>query len=113
MYGSFTVGTASTSAPPPAAAPTRVVLTLTARTITLTTPAGKPVRALPAGAVVISVRDRSGTRGIRVRGAGISRSTGAGFTGTVTWSGKLTAGTLTFAGTGATPALRGGRVTVG
>jgi hypothetical protein len=112
MHGSFTVGSVSAGSPPPkAAAPARALLTLTGRAITLTTPVGKPLKALPAGAVVISVRDRSATRGLQLRGAGLSKSTGVGFTGTVTWRGKLKAGTLTFASTGAKPASRG-RVTV-
>lgn len=114
MADSFTVGTApsESSPPPPAPAPTRLVLSLTGTTIGFTTPAGKAVKALPAGSAVITVRDRSAARGAKLSGAGVSRSTTARFVGTVVWKVKLSAGTLAFASTTKKPLLRGGRVTV-
>ncbi len=116
MADSFTVGTPppGSSTPPPASAPapTRLVLSLTGTTIGFTTPAGKAVKALPAGSAVITVRDRSAARGAKLSGAGVSRSTTARFVGTVVWKVKLSAGTLVFASNTKKPLLRGGRVTV-
>ena len=96
----------------PATSPTRLVLTLTGSTIGFTTPAGKAVKALPAGSAVITVRDRSAARGAQLSGAGVSRSTTARFVGTVVWKVKLSAGTLVFASNAKKPLLRGGRVKV-
>ena len=80
--------------------------------IGLTTPAGKPVKTVSAGAAVITVRDRSATRGLRLTGAGVNRSTGARFVGTVVWEVKLSAGTLVYTSDARKPALQGGRVAV-
>jgi hypothetical protein len=88
---------------------TKLVLTVTGQKITLTTPAGKKVTTLPVGAVSITVKDRSAARGVTLRGAGITKSTGTKFVGTVTWKGKLASGTLVFTGT---PKLAGGKVLV-
>jgi hypothetical protein len=119
MAGLFTVGT-----PPPATTPppsgggggggtttatTKLVLTVTGGAVTLRTPAGKKVTSLRSGPASISVRDRSSTRGVVLRGAGASKSTTAAFVGTVTWKVTLSSGTLTFAGK---PALAGGKVKV-
>jgi hypothetical protein len=113
MTGTFTVGTTPVgSPPPPAAAPIRLVLTLTSRAVGLTTPAGKPVKALPAGPVVITVRDRSATRGIRLRGAGVNRTTGVPFVGTLTWKVRLSSGTLVYTSDARKPVLRGGTAVV-
>ncbi len=115
MTGSFTVGTPPPEAPPkppPAKAPVQLVLTVTAKVIGLSTPAGRPVKALTPGSAVITVRDRSAARGIRLTGAGVSRSTGVRFVGTVTWRVKLSAGSLVYASDARKPVLRGGRVTV-
>ena len=111
MTGTFTVG-AQAAEPPPAPAATRLVLTVTAKAVTLTTPVGKRVTALPAGQAVITVRDRSATRGLRLRGAGVSRTTGTGFVGTLNWTVKLTAGTLLYTSDARKPLLPGGRVAV-
>jgi hypothetical protein len=89
---------------------TKLVLTVTGQKITLTTPAGKKVTKLPVGVVSITVKDRSATRGVKLRGAGITKSTTTKFVGTVVWKGKLASGTLLFAGT---PTLAGGKVLVG
>ena len=111
MTGTFTAGTPP-PAPPPARPPVRLVLTVTAQAIGLATPAGKPVKALTAGAAVITVRDRSAVRGVRLAGAGVSRSTTAKFVGTATWKVKLSAGTLVYGSDTRKPVLKGGRVPV-
>jgi len=61
---------------------------------------------------VITVRDRSATRGLRLNGAGVNRSTGVGFVGIVIWNVKLSAGTLVYTSDARKPLLRGGRVAV-
>jgi len=111
MVGTFTVGAQATE-PPPAPAPRRLVLTVTSKAVTLTTPAGKRVGALAVGPAVITVRDRSATRGARLRGAGVSRTTGISFVGTLTWTVKLSAGTLLYTSDARKPLLPGGRVAV-
>lgn len=111
MNGSFTVG--EVVAPPPAAKPpVRLDLTVTSKVVSLTTPAGKPVKALARGQAVITVRDRSAARGVRLAGAGVSRSTTVKFVGTVTWKVKLSAGTLVYGSDVRKPVLKGGRVPV-
>jgi len=110
MTGTFTAGTPPP--PPPAKPPVRLVLTVTAQAVGLATPAGKPVKALTAGAAVITVRDRSATRGLRLNGAGVNRSTGVSFVGTVIWKVKLSTGTLVYTSDARKPLLRGGRVAV-
>jgi hypothetical protein len=118
MKGTFTVGTAPPSTPPPANPPppttgtTRLVLTVTSQAVTLKTPAGKPVKALKAGRAAITVRDRSATRGVKLSGAGVSKSTGVTFVGSATWNVRLTKGTLVYASDARKPVLRGGRVPV-
>ena len=120
MEGSFTVGTppaepTPTPKPTPTptpAAPTKLVLTLTGKAVTLTTPGGARVRTVKVGPATITVRDRSGTRGVRLRGAGVNKVTGIGFIGTQTWAVKLTAGGLTATTVGAKPALVIARVPV-
>jgi len=111
MNGSFTVGEVIT---PPSAAkpPVRLNLTVTSKFVSLTTPTGKSVTALAAGQAVITVRDRSTVRGVRLAGAGVSRSTAVKFVGTVTWTVKLSAGTLVYGSDARKPVLKGGRVPV-
>ena len=111
MTQSFAVETAPPP-PTPATAPVRLVLAVTVRAIGLVTPAGKPLRALTAGPTAITVRDRSATLGLRLNGAGVNRSTGVRFVGTVIWKVKLSAGTLVYTSDARKPLLRGGRVAV-
>jgi len=111
MVGTFTVGTPPV-APPVTTAPTRLVLTVTGTAVTLATPAGKPVKALTTGQAVITVRDRSAARGVRLAGAGVSRSTTVKFVGTATWKVNLAAGTLVYGSDPRKPVLKGGRVPV-
>jgi hypothetical protein len=120
MKSTFTVGTAPPSTPPPAnpppppttGTPTRLVLTVTSRAVTLRTAAGKAVKTLKTGRAVIAVRDRSATRGVKLSGAGVSKATGVKFVGTATWNVKLAKGTLVYASDARKPVLRGGRVPV-
>ncbi len=116
MTGSFTAGTVPSETPPqpppPAKTPVQLVLTVAAKAIGLSTSGGRPVKALKAGSAVITVRDRSATRGARLTGLGVSRSTGVRFVGTVTWRVKLVAGALVYASDARKPVLRGGRITV-
>jgi len=110
MTGTLTVG-AVQPAPTPKPAVQRLVLTLTAKAVTLTK-AGARVSSLGTGTAVVTVRDRSATRGVKLRGPGVSKATGIGFVGTQTWNVKLGAGTLTLTTVGKRPALAGPRVTV-
>ncbi len=115
MSASFTAGTAPPeppSKPPPTRPPVQLVLTLMGKGVGLATLAGRPVKALTTGSAVITVRDRSSTRAIRLTGAGVNRSTGIRFVGTTTWRVKLVAGTLVYASDPRKPVLRGGRATV-
>ena len=86
MKGTFTVGNAPPPTTPPprhrAATTTKLVLTVTSQAVTLKTPAGKAVKALKAGEPSIAVRDRSATRGVKLSGAGVSKTTGVKFVGT-------------------------------
>jgi hypothetical protein len=116
MSDSFTVGTpppdptpTPTPNPTPKPSATRLVLTVTGSAVKLTTSAGKVVKTLKKGSAVITVHDRSATRGGKLSGAGVSKSTNAAYVGTVTWKVTLKAGTLVYAGT---PALAGGKVKV-
>jgi len=110
ITGTLIVGTSPPVAPP--ATTTRLVLTVTAKALALTTPAGKAVKALPKGPAVITVRDRSARRGVRLSGAGVSRTTGVRFVGTVKWAVELSTGALVYASDPRKPVLRGGRVPV-
>ena len=61
---------------------------------------------------MISARDQSAVRGIRLSGAGVSKTTGVKFVGTTTWTVNLKKGTLVYASDARAPVLRGGRVPV-
>jgi len=115
MKGTFSVGTPPPPTPPatpPPSQTTKLVLTVTSQAVTLKTAAGKAVRALKAGKAVISARDQSAVRGIRLSGAGVSKTTGVKFVGTTTWTVDLKKGTLVYASDARAPVLRGGRVPV-
>jgi plastocyanin len=115
MKGSFAVGTATTPPPPPPPPPSpppppppsgqapsapigsRLVLTGgPGAVLSLKTVAGKPVKRLRPGAYRVTARDRSATRGLRLRGAGAQRATTAAFVGTTIWKVTLRKGTLTY-----------------
>jgi hypothetical protein len=96
MKGSFTVGAVTT--PPP---PVKLAASLSAASKSTLGPLG----GLSAGKAVITVRDRSTKDGFRLAGPGVTRSTGATFTGTATWTVTLRAGTYSF-GSARLPKLR-------
>ena len=103
MRGTFTVGTATL--PPPA---TRLTASVGPRlTISLRNAAGARVTMLPAGAYVITVRDRSRAHNFVLSGPGLRRATRARFTGTVTWRVTLRAGTYRFFSASNARRLRG------
>jgi len=117
MSGEFTVGTppadpTPSPKPPAASSAAKLVLKLTPTAITLTTSAGAPVKTLPAGAAVITVRDLSKSGGVKLRGAGVAKSTTAAFVGTVTWRVSLSSGTLVYSSDVRKASLAGGRVKV-
>ena len=109
MRGAFDVGAAPPPPPPPPPPPTptprpapsakvgaRLALTVgPGFTISLRTLAGKRVTVLRPGAYTIVASDRSANHNARLRGAGVSRTTGVGFVGTKTWRVVLRNGTLT------------------
>ncbi len=116
MTGSFAVGNAPPPPPPPpppsptpppppsptppppsAAVGATVVLTGgPGAVLTLKTRAGKTVLRLRPGSYTFTVRDRAATRGLRLRGAGVTRATTATFVGTKVWKVTLRKGTLTY-----------------
>ena len=75
---------------PPTTAPKRLAARVTATRVSLT-----PTRATP-GAYVLSVDDRSPTRGFRIVGPGLDRRTGASYVGKKSWTLRLRAGTYRF-----------------
>jgi plastocyanin len=98
MKGEFAVGTATlptttTTAPsPPPAAATALTAGISASgRVDL-----RPTGGLSAGRFKLTITDRSRTDGFRLSGPGFSKSTGAAFTGKVTWTLALKAGTYTF-----------------
>jgi hypothetical protein len=94
MNGSFTV----TAAPPPTATTKSLTAKVDARTASLSQKTAAP------GRYWITVNDRSKTRNFHLAGPGVNRSTGKAFTGRVTWTVQLRAGTYRF---GADPRLTG------
>jgi len=94
MNGSFTV----TDAPPPTATTKSLTAKVDARTAALSQKTAAP------GRYRITVNDRSKTRNFHLAGPGVNKSTGKAFTGRVTWTVQLRAGTYRF---GADPRLTG------
>jgi hypothetical protein len=88
MKGSFTVGAVAT--PPPAA--TKLAASFGPGSAF----ALAPRTGVKAGKATITVRDRSKSDGFRLSGPGVNKTTGAAFTGTVTWRVTLTAGRYSF-----------------
>ncbi len=78
--------------PGTAATPKLVSTVGPGETITLRTAAGAPVRSLRAGIYTVVVNDRSDEHNFRISGPGVSKATGVGSTGTVTWKVKLVRG---------------------
>jgi hypothetical protein len=67
-----------------------------ANVLSLKTKAGRLVKRLRPGGYTVTARDRSATRGLRLRGAGAARATTTAFVGTTTWKVKLRKGTLVY-----------------
>ena len=86
MNGQFSVAAPN----PQPNAPSRLTARVTGSRITLA-----PTR-VAAGLYVLTVSDRSTSRGFRLVGPGIVRKTGASYTGTKTWRLSLRAGTYRF-----------------
>ncbi len=111
MRGTFDVGAGPPPPPPPPPpAPTPMRLNASigpGAAISLRTLTGARVRALEAGAYVITVRDRSTLHNFRFTGAGANRRTGIAQTGTFTWRLRLTPGKLVFLSDTSPVKLRG------
>ena len=78
--------------PGTAATPKLVAAVGPGETITLRTAAGAPVRSLRAGVYTVVVKDSSDEHNFRIVGPGVSKATGVGSTGMVTWRVKLLRG---------------------
>jgi hypothetical protein len=89
MRGVFTVG--SVTAPPPGK--------LSASISRGSKIALGPLDSVSSGTYVITVSDRSTKDGFRLSGPGVTRSTGARFTGSVRWTVTLRVGTYEFGST--------------
>jgi hypothetical protein len=89
MNGQFSVAAAPTPPPPPTP-PKRLAASVTARRVSLA-----PTR-VEAGRYLLTVADRSTSRGFRLVGAGIDRRTGIAYTGTRSWTLRLRSGTYRF-----------------
>jgi plastocyanin len=98
MHGSFTVGTAPATNPPPPAASKKLFLTAgPGYAITLKTAAGKTAKSVKLGTYTVVVRDRSTIHNAHLVAPGFDRRTTVPFVGTKTWKVKLAkTGTLRF-----------------
>ena len=90
--GAALVAALALALPGNAATPKLVATVGPNETISLRTAAGAPVRNLRAGIYTITVRDRSDEHNFRISGPGVSKATGVGSTGTVTWKVRLARG---------------------
>jgi hypothetical protein len=86
MFGRLTV----LSGKPVQTPPRRLTATVTSRRVAVA-----PRRVAP-GRFVVTVRDRSASRGFHLVGPAIDRRTGKAFTGTATWRLRLRTGTYRF-----------------
>jgi len=97
MKGSFTVG--SVTAPPPKPKPKalpKLVGSVGASSISLTTPSGARVKRLKAGVYALVVHDRSKLQNFHLSGPGVARKTTLRFVGSRTWKLRLRAGTYAY-----------------
>jgi plastocyanin len=94
MRVQFTVGSATLPQPVPVKKATASIVGSRAT-----------IRGLGTGKVAITVTDRSKTDGFLLQGPGIAKKTGIAFTGTVTWTVTLKAGTYSW-GSAKNPKLR-------
>jgi hypothetical protein len=86
---------AFTGSPPPSNL--AAVVTTSGKT-TLTTPYGRPLRALTAGSWMLHLRDRSSRTGFSLRGPRTSIASGNAFRGARTWKLQLRPGVYRFPG---------------
>jgi plastocyanin len=86
MKGTFTVGAAT--APPPAPAPTQKLSASLVGSKTVL----HGVAGLSPGKVAVTIADKSNTDGFVLKGPGVSKATGVGFTGKAAWTVTLQAG---------------------
>lgn len=97
MKGSFTVGTATstttttTSTPPPAPATKLSGAVGPGTKLSL-----RPTTGLSAGKAKLTISDLSSSDGFKLSGPGVIRATGVAFTGKVTWTVTLKAGSYTY-----------------
>jgi plastocyanin len=59
-------------------------------------PAGKDLKTIKAGTYRIKVQDKSSIHNFHLRGPGLNKKTGIGFTGETTWTIKLKPGKYTY-----------------
>ena len=87
MHGSFTVGAVTTPKPKP-----------TQKLAGSIGPGAhiSLAHSAKAGKAVLTIRDRSKKDNLHLTGPGVNKKTGVAFTGTVTWTVTLKAGTYTF-----------------
>jgi hypothetical protein len=94
MRGSFTVGAAPP--PPPPAQPARLTGSVgPGRSITVRDSAGR-LSTIDAGAVILTISDRTKTHNFHLTGPGLNRKTGVKFRGRVTWRLTLQPGRYTY-----------------
>src|SRR3954463_14393267 len=60
------------------------------------TKSGKDVKVLKAGTYVFKVEDKASIHNFHLKGPGVNKSTGVGFTGEQTWKVKLKPGKYTY-----------------
>jgi hypothetical protein len=96
MRGVFTAGSVT------ALPPVKLTAVLSGQSRSTLTPLGSTP---PSGPYLITVNDRSPTDGFRLSGPGVSRSTGARFTGTLKWTVTLRKGAYEY-GSVRSPKLR-------
>jgi hypothetical protein len=94
MKGSFTVGAVATPAPAPAPAPH--LLKLAASFTSGTSFKLGPLGSATPGKTLVTVTDKSVKDGFRLTGPGVSKTTSAGYRGTVKWTVALRAGTYRY-----------------
>jgi hypothetical protein len=97
MKGQFAVGSASLPTPAPKPAPKPAAKLSGSIKGAKATLGG--IALVQAGPVRVTVNDKSKTDGFLLKGPGVSKQTAPRFTGTVTWSVTLRAGTYTYGST--------------
>jgi hypothetical protein len=101
MVGQFTVGAGGGANPPPpvgggGGGSGKLVGTVGPRMTISLTKGGVKVKSLKAGKYAITVRDRSKYHDFHLKGPGLNKKTGVGYTGTQTWTVTLKSGSYKF-----------------